>query len=448
MPNIQQHRLSLPKILTLGFGAIIVIGSLLLMLPLATRSGVTTNYSDALFTATSATCVTGLTTLNTAAHWSIFGQLVIMVLVEIGGLGFMTFSVLLFAMLRRQPNLTTRVLVKESLNLETLADVKTVTKYVISLSLAIQAIGVGLLMVDFVPRYGWLKGSYYSAFHSVMSFCNAGFDLFGNSLENFSNDPYLIFVLSVLIIAGGLGFLVWRDVLLWRKKHLISLHTKIALTTTTVLLVGATALFWLTENQFHQLKGTANGWARFMDTFFLAVAPRTAGLEVMPYAKLSMAGIVLTMVLMFIGGTSGSTAGGIKTTTVGILWLQSWAVLRGNEDVEFGHRRFTQNNVFRASMLIFIAAIIVVIAIMILAAVETVPKQFGIEYIVFEVLSAFGTAGMTMGLTPHLTLIGKIIIMALMFIGRVGIFTVMFTVLNSDHPQKRYRYVEEGVMIG
>jgi len=316
MSKIQQHRLSLPKILTLGFLVIIIIGSLLLKLPVATQAGLTTKYSDAFFTATSATCVTGLTTLNTAAHWTIFGQLVIMILVEIGGLGFMTFTVLLFSMLRRQPNLTTRVLVKESLNLESLADVKTVMKYVISLSLAIQALGVGILMFDFIPRYGWLKGSYFSVFHSVMAFCNAGFDLFGNSLESFSNDPYLIFVLSLLIIAGGLGFLVWRDVLLWHKKHQISLHTKIALSTTATLLVGATVIFWVTESQLQQLKSAPNGWARFVDTFFLAVAPRTAGLDVMPYSKMTMAGIVLTMVLMFIGGTSGSTAGGIKTTTI------------------------------------------------------------------------------------------------------------------------------------
>lgn len=368
MPTVKQHKRSLPKILTLGFIVIIIIGSLLLMLPQATQTGLSTKYSDALFTATSATCVTGLTTLNTAAHWSIFGQVIIMILVEIGGLGFMTFTVLLFSMLRRQPNLTTRVLVKESLNLESLADVRTVMKYVIGLSLIIQIAGMGLLMFDFVPRFGWGKGTYFSAFHSVMSFCNAGFDLFGNSLQNFGNDPYLIFVVSLLIIAGGFGFLVWRDVLLWHKNRQVSLHTKIAISTSAVLIVGATVIFWFTENNFHQLKGSASGFARLVDTFLLAVAPRTAGLNVLPYSKISMAGIVLTMVLMFIGGTTGSTAGGIKTTTVGILWLQSWAVLRGRDEVEFGRRRFTQNNVFRASMLIFVAAIIVVIAIMVLVS--------------------------------------------------------------------------------
>lgn len=447
---MQKHsyKLSLPKLLTIGFVTIILIGSILLKLPMASRPGVTTHYIDALFTATSATCVTGMTTVNTIAHWSLFGQLVIMVLVEIGGLGFMTFKVLLFSMLRRQPTLTTRALVKESLSLESLADVKTVTRYVIGLSLAIQMIGVVLLSFDLVPRYGWIKGIYYSIFHSVMGFCNAGFDLFGNSLENFGNDPYVIFILSILIVAGGLGFLVWRDILLWPHRHRVSLHTKISLTTSATLTTGATIIFWFTEHGMAKMLGHADTWARMVDTFLLAVSPRTAGLQVMPYTSVSMAGIIITMMLMFIGGTPGSTAGGVKTTTIGILWLQSWAALRGREDVEFAHRRFTRANIYRASMLVFVSTIVVVIAVILLSIFETIPKGQGLEYIMFEALSAFGTAGMTMGLTSDLTIPGKVIIMALMFIGRVGLFTVMYTILNADRNKKHYSYVEESVMIG
>lgn len=203
--NQKKHRLSLPQLLTFGFLGIILIGSVLLSLPIATDTVTGTDYVDALFTATSATCITGLTTISTAAHWSVFGQIVIMILVEIGGLGYMTFTVLLFSMIRKRPTLTTRMMVKESLSLETLADVKTVTKYVIGLSIVIQTAGVFLLMVDLVPRFGLLKGAYFSLFHSVMGFCNAGFDLFGDSLASFANDPYVILVISMLIVAGGWG---------------------------------------------------------------------------------------------------------------------------------------------------------------------------------------------------------------------------------------------------
>lgn len=444
----RMHRLALPKILTLGFVIIITIGSVLLTLPVASQNGQATNYVDALFTATSATCVTGMTVLQTASHWSVFGQVVIMALVEIGGLGFMTFTVQLFAMLRRRPTLTTRALVKESLKLESLADVKTVTRYVIGLSVIIQVVGFCLMLFDLIPRYGWQRGTYLSLFHTIMAFCNAGFDLFGNSLSNFGNDPYFIIIVSLLIIAGGLGFLVWRDLLLWRRRRRLSLHTKISMTTSMTLTTGAFIILWFTEHGLAQLHGNADTWARVVDTFFLAVSPRTAGLQIISYGNISMAGIMITLVLMFVGGTPGSTAGGVKTTTIGILWLQSWAALRGRGDVEFAHRRFTQENIYRASMLVFVSAMIVIIAVMMLTITETIPKGNGMEYIVFEVLSAFSTAGMSMGLTAHLTVFGKVVIMLLMFIGRVGLFTVMYSILDADEHHKHYRYVEESVMIG
>lgn len=443
-----RRRIPLPAILTLGFLFFIVLGSILLMLPSATRSHQTTPFIDALFTATSATCITGLTTVNTAAHWSFFGQSIIIMLVEIGGLGFMTFSVLPFVLLKRKVDLTTRLLIKESLNFEKLADVDSVLKYVIGLSLIIQSLGAALLFVDFYPRYGFTHGFFMSLFHAVSAFCNAGFDLFGNSLESQQNDPYLILIVSALIIAGGLGFLVWRDLLLYKRRNRLSLHTKLALSTSGVLLLGAFLLFLLTEDNLAVIAPNTGGFNRLVSTFFLAVTPRTAGITTVPYSQLSIAGILLTIVLMFIGGTPGSTAGGIKTTTLGLLTLQSWAILRGNQDVEFGHRRFTERNIQRALMLVFISLVLVVTATMILTATETIPEKYGLEYVIFEVISAFSNAGMSMGLTPHLTVIGKLIIMLLMFLGRVGIYTVMFTVLNANHPQKGYRYPAENVMIG
>lgn len=440
-------KLSLPQILTLGFLTIILIGTLLLSLPIASQSGTTTNYLNAFFTATSATCVTGMTVVNTALHWSIFGKIVILVLVEIGGLGFMTFAVLMFVFMRQKVDLTTQLLTQQSLNLETFANTRSVVFLVVRLSLAIQTLGVGLLFIDFYPRYGLIRGIGYSVFHSISAFCNAGFDLFDNSLVRFQNDPYLLFVLTCLIISGSLGFLVWKDILLYRKDHFLSLHTKLALTTYLGLIGISFIVYLLTEGNFGE-NTHLNIFQRLMDTYFMAVTPRTAGFYIYPYPKISMAGMFFTMILMLIGGTPGSTAGGIKTTTVGILLIRVWATLRGKRDATFMGRRFTNDNISRSLTLVFLVSVVLSIATLILCITESIPKHFGIEYILFDVVSAFGTTGLTLGLTPHLTFIGKLIFAALMFMGRVGIFTVMYSLLNSKRPEDAFRYPKENVMIG
>lgn len=447
MIQLHRHPLSLPKTLTLGFLMIIMIGTVLLSLPVATRDAHATSVLDALFTATSATCVTGLTLVNTALHWSAFGQTVILFLMEIGGLGFMTFTVMLFLFMRRRMRLSTRLLAQESLNLENLSQLN-VIKLILLLSLTIQVTGAGLLFVDFYPRFGLVKGLWYSVFHAVSAFCNAGFDLFGNSLEGFANDTYLLSIMSILIIAGSFGFLVWQDLLLYPWRHRLSLHTKLALTTGTVLMGISVLVYLLTEENLTQLAPQLSGGQRFMNTLFMAITPRTAGLITLPYNQLSIAGIAFTMFLMFVGGTPGSTAGGIKTTTVGLLTIQSIATLRGRRDATFDHRRFTQDNVFRALTLIFVALLILASATLILCATQPLPKSSSLETVTFEVLAAFGTTGISLGLTPHLTFLGKIIIMFLMFIGRVGLYTVMFSILNADRKQRGYRYPEESVLIG
>lgn len=447
MIQFHRHPLSLPKTLTLGFLLIIMIGTVLLSLPVATRGAHATSVLDALFTATSATCVTGLTLVNTALHWSAFGQTVILFLMEIGGLGFMTFTVMLFLFMRRRMRLSTRLLAQESLNLENLSQLN-VIKLILLLSLIIQVAGAGLLFVDFYPRFGLAKGLWFSIFHAVSAFCNAGFDLFGNSLEGFASDTYLLSIMSLLIIAGSFGFLVWQDLLLYPWRHRLSLHTKLALTTGTVLMGISVLVYLLTEENLAQLAPQLSAGQRFMNTLFMAITPRTAGLITLPYNQLSIAGIAFTMFLMFVGGTPGSTAGGIKTTTVGLLTIQSIATLRGRRDATFGHRRFTQDNVFRALTLIFVALLILAGATLILCATQPLPKSSSLETVTFEVLAAFGTTGISLGLTPHLTILGKIIIMFLMFIGRVGLYTVMFSILNADRKQRGYRYPEESVLIG
>lgn len=440
-------RLALPQILTLGFLIIILVGTFLLSLPIASKSGHMTGYINAFFTATSATCVTGMTVVNTALHWSVFGKIVILMLVEIGGLGFMTFAVLLFVFMRRKVDLTTRLLTQQSLNLQSFANTSSVVFLVIRISLAIQVLGTALIFIDFYPRYGFAKGLGYSIFHSISAFCNAGFDLYDNSLEQFQTDPYLLFVLTILIISGSLGFLVWKDILFYKEDHHLSLHTKLALTTYLGLIGLSFVVYMLTEGNFGQ-ESHLTMFQRIMNTWFLAVTPRTAGFYTLPVTHITMGGMFFTMILMLIGGTPGSTAGGIKTTTVGILLIRVWSTLRGKRDATFWGRRFSNDNVTRSLSLVFLVAVVLSIATMILTFTETIPKTQGLEYITFDVISAFGTTGFSLGLVAHLSVVGKLIFAALMFMGRVGIFTVMYSLLNSKRPEDAFRYPEENVMIG
>lgn len=450
MEKIKQSQLfdTLSKKMVWGFVFLITIGTVLLSLPVATNGMRGTSFIDTVFTATSATCITGLTVVNTAEHWSIFGQVIILGLAEIGALGYMTFAVLLFNLMRRNLDLSTQLMVKESLNLENLSDTKSVMTYVVGLSALFQIGGSLLLAVDFVPRYGWVRGLYISVYHAVMSFCNAGFDIFGDSLMRFRNDSYLLLVTIILIIGGGLGFLVWRDLLLFHERKRLTLNSKLTLTTTGALFVIGFLLLLVTERNLSILPAHTSWLNRTINTLFLSVTPRTAGLITVPTNSLQSGSIFLIMILMFVGGTPGSTAGGIKTTTFGVLMLQSIAQLRGKKDVEFSRRRFSASNINRALLLIFLASIVMVVATLILTQTEKIPKGFGLEYILFEVLSAFGTVGLSLGLTPHLTVIGKLVIMLLMFIGRVGIFTSLYSLSKRQTTVNKIRYPEENVLIG
>ncbi|WP_086990373.1 TrkH family potassium uptake protein [Levilactobacillus brevis] len=450
MEKIKQSQLfdTLSKKMVWGFVFLITIGTVLLSLPVATNGMQGTSFIDTVFTSTSATCITGLTVVNTAEHWSIFGQVIILGLAEIGALGYMTFAVLLFNLMRRNLDLSTQLMVKESLNLENLSDTKSVMTYVVGLSALFQIGGSLLLAVDFVPRYGWVRGLYISVYHAVMSFCNAGFDVFGDSLMRFRNDSYLLLVTIILIIGGGLGFLVWRDLLLFHERKRLTLNSKLTLTTTGALFVIGFLLLLVTERNLSILPAHTSWLNRTINTLFLSVTPRTAGLITVPTNSLQSGSIFLIMILMFVGGTPGSTAGGINTTTFGVLMLQSIAQLRGKKDVEFSRRRFSASNINRALLLIFLASIVMVVATLILTQTEKIPKGFGLEYILFEVLSAFGTVGLSLGLTPHLTVIGKLVIMLLMFIGRVGIFTSLYSLSKRQTTVNKIRYPEENVLIG
>ncbi|WP_288658809.1 TrkH family potassium uptake protein [uncultured Limosilactobacillus sp.] len=447
MIEINGRRYSFPKILTFGFLLVIMLGTVMLLLPFATRPGLHTSFMTAFFTSTSATCVTGLTLVSTAGHWTPFGQVVIAVLMEVGGLGFMTFAVMMSLMIRRRMRMSTRLLTQEALNLDHLSQLS-VVYLIIRLSILIQLVGAVFLFFDFYPRYGLLRGIWYSIFHAISAFCNAGFDLFGNSMENYVNDPYMLCVLMVLIVAGSFGFLVWKDILGYHRYHHLSLHTQLALRTGSVLFILSFLVYLITEHNLAQLSSTLSSPQRLLNTIFMAVTPRTAGLITFPYTKLSAAGLSFTIILMFIGGTPGSTAGGVKTTTVGLLAIQSIATLRGQKDTEFAHRRFTQENIYRALTLLFVALVILLAAILLLVETQALPKHDSLAYVTFEAVAAFGTTGISLGITAQLNFIGQVIIMILMFVGRVGIYTVMFSIFNAQPKRKSYHYPEESVLIG
>ena len=447
MIEINNHKYSFPKILTYGFLIVIFMGTVLLSLPFATKPGETTTFMTAFFTSTSATCVTGLTLVSTATHWTIFGQIVIAMLIEVGGLGFMTFAVMMSLIVRQRMRMSTRLLTQEALNLDHLSQLS-VVYLIIRLSLLIQLAGSIFLFFDFYPRYGLKKGLWFSIFHSISAFCNAGFDLFGNSMENYANDPYMLCVLAVLIIAGSLGFLVWKDILGYHRYHRLSLHTQLALRTGAVLFVLSLVVYFITEKNLSQLSDKLSASQRALNTIFMAITPRPAGLITFPYTDLSAAGIAFTVILMFIGGTPGSTAGGVKTTTIGLLTIQSFATLRGRKDTNFAHRRFTQENIFRALTLLFMALFILLVAVLLLVETQDLPKHDTLAYVTFEAVAAFGTTGISLGIAPNLNFLGQLIIMFLMFVGRVGIYTVMFSILNANTNVKSYRYPEESVLIG
>lgn len=438
-------RFNTVQFISLMFLIIIFVGSFLLFLPISHQTGQHLSYIDALFVATSSVCVTGLTPINISQVLSPFGHVIMMILIEIGGLGFMSIALIVAMMFRKRVSLQSRLVIKEMLNLNNQGGVVKLLKFVVRFSVGVQLLGAILLGFQFIPQYGMGKGMFYSLFHAISAFCNAGFDLFGDSLLSYQQNPYVLLVISGLIISGGFGFIVWYDLIHLKEHKRLSLHTKIALTVTLSLLIGGTILFAVTE-RFHNM----SLFKQITNTFFLSVTPRTAGFASIDYGSMSYAGLILTIVLMFIGGTSGSTAGGIKTTTLGVLLVQLVSTLKGRDEAEWQERSIPRNIVMKSFVLFFFASLLCLLSALVLSMTEYSPPYSGIEYVLFEVVSAFATVGLTMGLTPHLTIFGKLLIMCLMFIGRVGLYTVMYALLRKELNDlgNKFNYPKETVLIG
>ena len=444
--SIKRKKLNEVQILALGFVILIFTGAVILTLPISSASGESTNFLDALFTATSASCVTGLVTLDTGTHWSLFGQLVIIILIEIGGLGFMSFATFFAILLGKKITLKNRLIMQEAMNTFSIQGLVKMVKYVLMFTFTIQFFGALLLSTQLVPEFGLAKGAFYSIFHSISNFCNAGFDLFGNftSLTGYYNNPVILLTISALIAIGGLGFTVLLEIYNYKGLKKLSIHTKVVLLITAILLVGGTICIFILEYNNPETLANMNFRDKVVNSIVAATSPRTAGVNSISTDGMTTAGKFLTIILMFIGGSPGSTAGGLKTTTFGIILFTVICVIRGREDTEAFGKRFSKELVYKAFSLLFIGMALVIFVTMILTITE--PGESFIS-LLYEATSAFGTVGLTTGVTQRLSSIGKVIIITMMYFGRVGPLTVAIA-LASRQKKSRYKYPEAKVLIG
>lgn len=443
-------QLTPPQILVLGFAAIIMIGAFLLTLPFASTSGRATPFIDALFTATSATCVTGLVVVDTGSHYTIFGQLVIIVLIQVGGLGFMTMSTLFAFMLKKRISLKERLILQEALNQTSMEGIVRLIRKVIRYALTIEGVGAVLFAIRWSADMAPGKALYFGVWHAVSFFNNAGFDLFGGhtgvkfiSLTGYVDDPIVNIVAMMLIILGGLGFIVISDLLDLKRTRRLTLHSKVVLTTTSLLIVIGTIVIFLFEYSNPLTLQPLSGWGKFWGSMFQSVTPRTAGANTIDIAAMRQASQFFIIILMFIGASPGSTGGGIKTTTFTILIGAMIAMIRGKEDIVFFRNRLAKDRIFKAITLSMIALFLVIFVAMVLSTTE----DHHFLMILFEVTSAFGTVGLTMGLTTQLTIVGKIMIIFMMFIGRLGPITLAYA-LGPKKEKELFRYPEGKITIG
>lgn len=431
-------KLTVWQFLALGYLVVIVAGSLLLMLPFATRDGQSTSYVNALFTATSATCVTGLVPYDTNIHWTLFGQIVILFLIQTGGLGFMTFVSIVFSAIGRNLGLYERKALMLSEGEHRLSGVRRLVRRIALGTAVVESAGALLLCIRFIPDFGVGKGIYYSVWHSISAFCNAGFDLMGGvfadeqfvSLTRYATDPLVSLTIAFLIIVGGLGFCVWSDIIDAKcnvKKF--RLYTKVVLLVNTLFLVVSTVLFFFFERSNPTYENFTLG-EKWLVSFFNATTPRTAGFNTVDLTSLSDSGYLLTVILMFVGGSSGSTAGGIKINTLAVIVMGMISVFRGKKDIDIGKKRIDFSLVSQALAVFVSCLILVITATLIICAIE--PDEIApFRSVLFEVVSALGTVGLSLSLTPVLSTASKCILILLMYAGRVGILTLALALGES-----------------
>ncbi len=447
--KIRRLRLSATQIIAVTFACIILLGAALLTLPAASRDGVSCGFVPALFTATSATCVTGLVLFDTYTQWSGFGQTVLLLLIELGGLGFMSAATLVIFLLRKKVGLKQRLVMAQAMSLNDMQDVVRLQRIVIFGSLGVQLLGALVLMLRFLPEFGLGRSIRWGVFHAVSGFCNAGFDILGavapgQSMMVFNDDPVVLITLMALITFGGLGFVVWEELARLRRTKRLSVYTRLVLIATAVIVTLGAGLFLLLEWDNPNTLGKMPVWQKVLNAFFQTVTLRTAGFVSVDQALLTEGSKALSMVIMLIGGSSGSTAGGLKTVTFVVLVLFIWAKARGRETVHVFGRTIPSKRATDAMTIFFIMTALAFFGGFFISATSPVSLADGL----FESVSAIATVGVTAGVTPVLGLPAKLLIIVFMYFGRVGVLTVSLSFLMGNKAVDRFRYADANLLIG
>lgn len=438
------------RIVVVSFGIIILTGTLLLMLPWASRDGQSTDLITCLFTATSASCVTGLILVDTWTHWTLFGQVVILAMIQLGGLGFMTVITTVSFALRRRIGLSERLIMVSTLNLNDMDGVVRMVRHTLMGTLIIEGMGAVILTLCFLPEFGLAGGLWRGIFHAVSAFCNAGFDLLGSkgeftSLITYNGNPVVLLIILCLIVIGGLGFFVWEDLIRnWRTPRRLSLYSKLVILMTGALILGGAVFFLGVEWDNPNTLGGMPWWKKILNSFFQSVTLRTAGFDSIGQGGLRDSSLAMSCILMLIGGSSGSTAGGLKTSTVGILLLTMWAGLAGREEVTIRRRTISQRRVMTALTLTLI------VVVLFLGIAMTISLTDDVHFLsaAFEAASALATVGVTVGITPTLTPFSHIILIIAMFLGRVGIMSFSVAFLARGRNAAKIHYPMVDIMIG
>ena len=431
------------QVIIISFLFMIIIGTLLLMLPISSEQGKMTSFPDALFTAVSATCVTGLVVVDTATYWSLFGQMVILLLIQIGGMGVITIGLAIISVSGKKIGLWQRSTMQESISAPQVGGIVKLTGFILKTAIIVELIGVVAMAPVFCRDFGFVKGIWYSLFHSISAFCNAGFDLMGvrekfSSLSSYSSNTYLCTIIILLIVIGGIGFLVWNDV--WAHKlkfNRYSLQSKVVLLTSLILIVLPAVYFFFYEYNNLEIHD------RVINSFFQSVTTRTAGFNTTDLSTMEESSTAIMVILMLIGGSPGSTAGGIKTATIAVLFLSAITVFSRRNEVQCFKRRISDETIRNAGAILFIYLVLFFASGFIISRHEGLP----LLTCLFETGSAIGTVGLSLGITGKLSLLSRSILMILMFLGRVGGLTLIYAALPSS-DNKNSRMPLEKISVG
>ena len=437
------------QLIVLVFLGIILLGAGLLCLPAAARSGQPTPFLTSLFTATSATCVTGLIRVDTGTHWTMFGQVVILLLIQVGGLGFMTIACLFFFALRRRIGLRQRMVLAQALGSDTYSGIVSLVRNILRGTAAVEGVGALILFFRFLPEFGFGRALWYGVFHSVSAFCNAGFDVLadvdvGGSLCRYATDPVVNFTIMALIVIGGLGFAVWGDIRHHRRFSRLSVYSRLVVIITTVLIFGGAGVFAALEWNNPNTIGELTAPQKLMAALFQSVTLLTAGFATFDQNALSDVSKAASDLLMLVGGSSGSTAGGVKTATVGVILLSAWSTARGRTSVHVMKRRIPRQAVENASALFILVLLLSGLG----AAFLSIADHVSLENALYETISALCTVGLTTGITSSLGTASQIILIVLMFFGRLGIMTISVGFMAANRAEERVSYAETKIMIG